>query len=178
MFKNVYGKLKKRYDELVKFDDDISTMEGCALMHLLDEGICNYEFIAKWCIENNINKVYDIGCAYGHQAEFFIENKIDYAGIESERFGPFWREDELDYFNKAYPFEINADKGELAISVFCLTWNCYLIDGQKTLQNQLEQLSKDFNHCLLFIPKDKVDFVNLYYKEHIHLGGNYHYFSK
>lgn len=178
MFKNVYKKLKERYDDLLKLDDDISMMESCSLMNLFGDGFCNYEFIAKWCLENNISKVYDIGCGYGHQSEFFIENKINYVGIESENLSSFWRENQLNYLKKSYPFKINTNKNDLAISVLCLTWNCYLTDGEKTLHKQLKQLSEDFNHCLLFIAKDKVDFVKCYYKEHINLGGNYHYFSK
>ena len=135
-----------------------------------------YESILEFCRENNIRKIYDIGCAYGLQSEIFIGSEVNYVGIDEWKMD-FWNKETFKYINKSYPFKIEAKKDELAVSSLCLTWNCYLYEGNKTLIEQCEALQRDFKHCLLYISKDKVDFVSKYFKSTKIINNKLVYFS-
>lgn len=180
MIEMKYERLDKRLDELHKLysetenivyameDDCICSFFGC-------KGYKKYETILNFAEENNFKKIYDIGCAFGHQSEVFLNRNVEYVGIDDAN-NNFWNKDKFKYIIGRYPLEIQANDNELAVSVLCLTWNCYLHEREKTLREQCEQLQKDFKHCLLYIENDKIDFVKKYYKNYEILGNHFVYF--
>ena len=64
-----------QYDltEDYKFISEGDTIEHLLLLESEDNF---YQFASTFAKEKNINKVYDIGCAYCHQSEFFLIIKI------------------------------------------------------------------------------------------------------
>lgn len=125
-----------------------------------------YQKFTKFCKENGFDRVFDIGCAFGFQSEVFLETGVSYVGINEDNID-FWNKDVFKYIAKHYPFEIKARDTDLAVSSLCLAWNCYLYEGEKTLKEQCEALSRDFKSCLLYIPNDKIEFVSSFFKKTI-----------
>ena len=110
----------------------------------------------------------------------FLNNNIKYIGI-NDYYLDFWNYNKYDYIVREYPFEYESkyfevNYSDLPISVLCLTWNCYLYNGEETLRKQIEALSRDFRHCLLYMSKDKLDFVKQYYYGCKRLGESLMYF--
>lgn len=176
----LYKRLDDRLDKLWKMHDETNNvkylMEGDCICSLLEgQSYKRYENILSFAKENNFKRVYDIGCAYGHQSEIFLNEKIEYIGVNEHNY-EFWNADKFKYIVNYYPFKIETDKTDLAVSVSCLTWNCYLDDGEETLKKQCEQLQHDFKHCLLYMAKDKIDFVKKYYDNYKILNDNFVYF--
>jgi hypothetical protein len=75
-----YPKLHERMiycRKLAGIDNNIKyAMKDMSLCYLFDFGIDIYEHIAEYCYANQINKIYDIGCGFGHQSEIFFKKKI------------------------------------------------------------------------------------------------------
>jgi hypothetical protein len=152
-------------------------MEEYCIAHLFEcQGIDTYEQIASFCKERGIQRVVDIGCAYGHQSEVFLNEGIQYLGVDEDN-GIFWNLDKFQYIVNRYPCELPIQKGDLGVSVLCLTWNCYLYEGEKTLKEQCEALQRDFEHCLLYMVPERVNFVHRYFKKVEEIGENLYYFS-
>ena len=184
-----YKRLKERsyyllakYKELSSKNEDNKykkyLIEDDCIGHFFEcEGYKTYEDIAKFCKEKGFKRAFDIGCAYGHQSECFIDTDVEYIGIEQTMWGDFWNSDRYNYINGTYPFSIDTLDKDIAVSVLCLTWNCYLSNGEETLKAQLEQLSKDFKHCLLYLAEDKIPKVLEYYKFHSKVKDKLYYFS-
>lgn len=144
--------------------EDKYLWEDDCINHFFEcEGYKTYETIADFCIYNNIKRVFDIGCAYGHQSEIFLKKQIGYIGINNMKLD-FWNKDKYQYIIDSYPCKIETHSSDLAISVLCLTWNCYLYEGEKTLKEQCEALSKDFRQCLLYLQPDRLEFVSKYFR--------------
>lgn len=176
-----YQRLEDRIKELSDLyskDKNVKhLMEDDCICHFLSyEGAKTYETIAAFAKEHNIQRVVDIGCAYGHQSETFLQEGIHYIGV-SDHQAIFWNKDKFPYFVSAYPCELPVQSGDLAISVLCLTWNCYLYEGEKTLIEQCEALQRDFDHCLLYIQLDRLEFISRYFKKTKQVKGNLYYFS-
>ncbi len=170
---------RKELFEISKRDQDNINylMEMDCLDHFFGAGgIETYEKIALLCKERNIQRVVDIGSAYGHQSEIFLQQDIGYIGVNEHK-DEFWNQDKFDYIVGRYPCELPVDKADLGISVLCLTWNCYLYEGEKTLREQCEALQSDFDHCLLYIAEDKVQSVAKYFNTFENVGRNLWYFS-
>lgn len=177
----IYEKLYKRSKEcsaLFKETRDFKyAMEDDCIAHFYEcEGYKTYESIRDFAKNHNFKRVFDIGCAYGHQSEVFLNSGVDYVGIEVADCD-YWNKDKFKYITAKYPIEIKADEDDLAVSVLCLTWNCYLYEKEKTLTEQCEALQRDFKNCLLYMPKYMIDFVSKYYKNHEIVGENLVYFS-
>ena len=185
-----YSRLLKRRKQLLELskehykenkDSRKYNMEIDCIDHFFEcEGYKTYESIAKHCKESNIDRVIDIGCAYGHQSEVFLNYKINYVGV-NDHYLDFWNYNKYDYIVKEYPFEykgkyFEVNYSDLPISVLCLTWNCYLYNGEETLRKQIETLSRDFRHCLLYMSKDKLDFVKQYFYAYRRLDDGLIYF--
>ena len=152
--------LSKLFDEA---DSDLHMNEHYSLCSIFEcETLKTYEKICEFAKENNFNKVYDIGCAFGHQSEVFFNNNVEYVGVNDHEL-PFWNKDKYKYIVSHYPFKIATGDSSLAVSVLCLTWNCYLHEGEKTLKQQCEALRRDFRQCLMYMAKDKVGFVSKYF---------------
>lgn len=161
--------IKERMDACIKAYEqtkDVKYLMECdSICHFFEGGHERYEKVSKYCIENGFKRVFDIGCAYGFQSEIFLNNNIDYIGIDVGNLD-FWNKDKFQYIVKEYPFEIEANSNDLAISVLCLTWNCYLYEDEITLRNQCEALSRDFKNCLLYMQIDKLNIVKEYFKNY------------
>lgn len=155
--------------EYLKEDDCIGHFFEC-------EGYQTYEEIASFAKANQIERIVDIGCAYGHQSEVFLKEELQYIGVSDHK-SNFWNNDKYEYIVNHYPCELPLQKGDLGVSVLCLTWNCYLYDKEQTLKRQCEALQHDFEHCLLYIQSDKLDFVGSYFKKVEKIGSNLYYFS-
>lgn len=138
------------------------------------ETYIKYQKILDFAKENNLKRVFDIGCAYGHQSEIFLNEPVEYIGINDAK-SDYWNKDKFQYITKEYPFMIKANKNDLATSVLCLTWNCYLYK-KDTLYKQCEALSRDFTHCLLYMPKDKINFVKKYFTNYKIIDKSFVYF--
>ena len=140
----------KENKDTIKYDMEIDCID-----HFFEcESYKTYEYIAKHCKEFHIDRVIDIGCAYGHQSEIFLNSKINYIGVNDYNL-EFWNYDKYDFIVKEYPFEFNTkyfkvEHNDLPISVLCLTWNCYLYYGEETLKKQIEALTRDFKHCYAY----------------------------
>lgn len=175
-----YANLEKRMQECLdlydKTGDVIYLMEFDCICHFFEcESFKTYEKIAQFSIENNFKRIFDIGCAFGHQSEVFKNASLNYIGIEMNE-SNFWNNNKFKYIVKEYPFKIETNPDDLAVSVLCLTWNCYLYEREKTLKKQCEALQRDFKQCLLYIASDKVDFVKQYYKNCKEIDKNIIYF--
>lgn len=176
-YKRLIDRSKELNSLYIKTKDIEYAMEDDCIMHLFGcGGIETYETICNFVKENKFKKVYDIGCAYGHQSEIFLEKNVDYVGIEVSPIKNFWNADKFKYINRKYPFEINANENDVAVSVLCLTWNCYLFEGIKTLKEQCEALKRDFKHCILYMQNDRIEFVGEYFKNCKHIKDNIYYF--
>ena len=146
---------KKKCIDLYRETENIRyAMEEDCIAHLFHGGFDTYEQIADFCLEHNIDTVYDIGCAYGHQSQTYLNKDIEYVGI-NEHDLEFYNTDKCRFIAKHYPFKIYAPDNALAVSVMCLGWGVYLYKGTKTLRKQFESLARDFNHCLLYISNER-----------------------
>lgn len=162
----VREKLEKRRTELMMEMDCIDNLFEC-------KGIETYEQIAEICKENGFDRVFDIGCAYGHQSIIFSEADIWYFGIGNDNV-EFYNRSKCSYEIGKYPFQLihaTNNNRSVAVSVLCLTWNCYLYEGDKTLREQLEALQRDFKHVILYMQADKLSEVEKYFKVK-HQSGN------
>lgn len=163
-----YEKLSQRRDYLNKLTDEVDDTNALMEMDCIDhffecEEYKTYGKILRFAENNGFKRVFDIGCAYGHQSEVFINSKVDYIGINEDECD-YWNKDRYKYISKHYPFEIKANANDLAVSVLCLTWNCYLYEKDKTLKEQCEALSRDFRNCLLYMQINQLEFVKKYFK--------------
>lgn len=138
-------------------------------------GAIRYKTILRFAKENNFKRIYDIGCANGYQSEIFLNSNVEYIGIDEYK-SDFWNKEEFKYIIDNYPFYIDTNEDDLAVSVLCLTWNCYLSEGELTLKKQCEQLKKDFKHCLLYICQEQIEFVSRYFENYKILNDNFVYF--
>lgn len=171
-----YERLLKRRQEIK--NDNNKDEESYCIDHFFEcETAKTYESILDVAKNKGYNRVFDIGCAYGHQSEVFFNSEIDYVGIDEYQVD-FWNIDKYKYIKGKYPFKISTRDKDIAISVLCLTWNCYLYEKEKTLKDQLEQLSNDFQSAILYLAKDKVDFVKEYFPMAEKIDENLFYFAK
>lgn len=185
---NATGKeiFEKRLELMMKGEDlskeedtqyHLIMMEEDCIAHFFGAGgIEHYGAIASFCKENGVEKVIDIGCAYGHQSECFLEEGIDYVGVNTHD-SQFWNADQFQYITAHYPCELPAQKGDLAVSVLALTWNCYLYDKEKTLRQQCEALQRDFEHCLLYLTEEGKNALSKYFRVVQKIDRNLYYFS-
>lgn len=178
---NKYERLLQRWKELSKIAtlDDIEFLQEIDCIEhflLLEKEGARYEFVLKFAKEKGLKRVFDIGCAMGHQSEVFIGSDIEYIGINDLPVKNYWNSDRYKYITKQYPFKIEAKETDLAASLLCITWNCYLYEGEKTLKEQCEALTRDFKHVLLYMQQDKLLFVAKYFKGYEILHDNFVYF--
>ena len=153
-------------------------MEMDSLDHVMDTNcIGRYKFAMEFAKAKGVNRVFDIGCAYGHQSEVFVDSNVEYVGINEHDLSPFWNQDKFKYVVKHYPFPIETKDTDMAVSILCLVWNCYLHEGEKTLTKQIESLSRDFKKALLYVPQEKVKCVAEYYDKYEACKNGMVYFS-
>lgn len=174
-----YERLENQYNELIKRGkrgEDISSYEQdreFSILVALDM-ISNYEYIKMFCDENLISKVCDIGCAWGYQSEVFRNSGIVYRGIDNNVNKDFWNDDIYFYENKTFPCALNPSHDELAISVLCLGWNCFMTEGDKTAHKQFESLASQFEQALIYMQAKFVDVAKTYYSNVINLKDNFY----
>lgn len=173
-----YGNISKYRNELNRRTDINDSLE---IMYSIDtffetEVYKTYETFLKVAKEKGFKRVFDIGCAYGLQSEVFVDTNVEYVGINEDNIF-FWNNDKYRYIVDRYPFEISTNKDtDLAVSSLCLTWNCYLYEGDKTLLEQCTALSRDFDNVILYMQMDKLEFVAEFFKGHEIIEGNIVYF--
>ena len=174
-----YNRLEKRLNECFQLYDKSKNnkylMEADCIENYIYYDNKNYKFIHAFAKNYNFKRVIDIGCAMGHQSEDFLGSEIDYLGID-EYSSNFWNSDTFKYIVGRYPFKFKAKEGDLAVSKLCLTWNCYLYEGKKTMHEQLKALSRDFNECLLYIPKENIEIISKYFKNYKLIKDGFVYF--
>lgn len=150
---NEYSLLDARRNRPNRNKHDYNYMRVLNMTCAYLEEILQDETSVGWYIEAakiaklyGIKNVYDIGCAYGAFAPIFIENDIEYVGIEKD---DLFRLDmhcgqSISYIMRAYPFEIITKKKSMAISRFCVGW----VDN---FEQQLKQINSDFDYAFLYI---------------------------
>lgn len=173
-----YDRLEKEFERLISLpiEDSFSNEASYSLLCALEMGNENYEFIKEFCKKNGITKVTDIGCAHGFQSEVFIDSDIRYRGIEISGCG-YWNNDQFEYIQSEYPCNLETEQNELAVSVLCLGWNCFLFDGKETLKAQFKSLSKQFKQALIYMQSDFFGEVSGYFNTAYKVAGNFYYFS-
>lgn len=93
--------------------------EDYCITHVFEaETLQLYEKIMETAKKNGYNKIFDIGCAMGHQSEAFIGTGVEYVGINDGKH-EFWNEGRFEYIIGEYPIKLQGDG--LAVSVLCLT---------------------------------------------------------
>lgn len=142
-----YKKLNQRSNEIRNVllpEDCFQNKEYCDLCQEMDSIehvlVCTgdfYDYVVQYCKENNIRSVLDIGCAYGHQAEAFLEAGIGYEGV-NDWDGSLWKKDQITYHIGEFPFELQTN-AQLAISNLCYG---YFI-------HHYEVLAKQYSHVIL-----------------------------
>lgn len=181
-----YPNLKARYHELSKLyreaktrEEQLDSMEeDDSLAHVVEcGGIGTYESILRHVKQLNGKRVIDIGCAYGHQSEVFVDSGVEYVGVTNHR-SNFFNRDRFEYVIGQYPCELPLRPGDIGVSVLCLTWNVYLTEGEKTLHEQCEALKRDFADCILYLPAHAVEVVSGYFSEATRLGHNLYHFKR
>ena len=181
-----YPNLKARYHELSKIvreaqneDEKMEAMmEDDSLCHVMEcDGISTYVSILRHAKQLNGKRVIDIGCAYGHQSEVFVDSGVEYVGVTNHD-SPFFNRDRFDYIIGKYPCELPLQSGDIGVSVLCLTWNVYLTEGEKTLHEQYEALKRDFADCILYLPAHAVEVVSGYFSEATRLEHNLYHFKR
>lgn len=154
----------KNLDKLYKeTKDDRYLYRRYDLDHFFEISLETYEAILKYCKENDVLGIIDIGCAFGYQSEMFLLNGIDYIGIESG-LDYFWNEDKFKYIRGKYPCDIE-NNNYLGVSSMCISWECYLDNGLETLDDQFKRLSEDFKRCLIYGQKSNMPYANKYFKK-------------
>lgn len=130
--------LDKALSQCISEDEyRLTAMELDCLEHViqLDDF---YDFCTDYMCEHGIDTVVDIGCAYGHQSEAFLEENLGYIGIESSGDSPKWNIDKCMYLTEKYPCKI-PDGCRFAVSNMCFE---YFI-------NDYEALAHDFDTVIL-----------------------------
>lgn len=164
-FSKIKARTRQLWDLYELTKNNLYLMEDDCIGHLFEcEGFETYQKIAQFCEDHDIQRVVDIGCAYGHQSEVFMQYDIDYVGLNDGKCD-FWNRDEFDYHVGTYPCKLPIQKGDLGISVLCITWNVYLHDGQETLYQQCKALSEDFEHCLIYVQPSHLGIISEYFKK-------------
>lgn len=154
-----YERLNKRLNFVSKRESNSFSMEE-------EDSICNffeaggierYEFIFNFIQKHKIKNIYDIGCAYGHQSEVFVNSKINYIGIETYPC-EYWNKKRYTYIDGNYPFKINVLPNSIAVSCLCIGWHF-----DKIVDQEISQLSKDFSKALLYIPNEVIPICKKYF---------------
>lgn len=152
-------------------------MESDCINHLFEcEIVGTYETIVAFAKENQFSRIVDIGAAYGHQSECALNEGIDYLGVDDAAHN-FWNADTFKFITARYPAPLPLAEGDLGVSVLCLTWGCFLTEGDKTLHEQCAALAKDFKHCILYLPKEGREAMAQYFETVTKLDYCLYYFS-
>lgn len=140
---------------MIKFDNLLTQFE-C-------EHLQTYGAVAHYLKQSRCRTVYDIGCAYGYQSEAFLQENINYYGIEGYFTGHgFWNQDHFRYIEKEYPFKISAPEKSAAVSSLCIGWPCYRY-REDIWEEQAKALARDFNRVLLFTTPDFEEILKKYF---------------
>ena len=143
-------------------------MELNSLDSFMECSIETYDYIIDFAIKKDFERVVDIGCAFGHQAEL-CNGRIRYIGINEDEVNFYQDNPETHRKNRKikyevgkYPYPCNNFKNDLAISNLAIGWQCYV--NEEECKKQFEALSKDFKASLLYLPMERAKFLNKYFK--------------
>lgn len=139
-------RIAKRYKILERLhrDSDSALEEMDCIDHVLAFTGDFYDAVVSYMKEHNIPEVVDIGCAYGHQGEAFIQSGLGYIGIEAFVGSKLYKANTLQYIRKPYPCKL-PKKYRLGCSNLCYG---YFI-------HDYEALARDFNEVILGNINDK-----------------------
>ena len=181
--KSKIKRIEERMDFLItemekqKENNDYSAMQEFDSILNAETHFGVYQRISDFCLEKGFTRVIDIGCAYAHQNEIFKNDGVDYIGVDLDKLN-FWNKDKFNFIVNRYPFEFRSSSTDLAISILCLTWNCYLDEGEKTLKEQCEALSRDFNNVIIYATKEAIKYVSAYFNEYEIIGKGLAFFHE
>lgn len=96
-----------------------------------------YDYCAYYMKKKGINQVVDIGCAFGHQAEVFLQEGLAYTGIEICRYKKMYKKGECSYIFDSYPCKIPEESGRFAVSNMCFE---YFINDYKALARDFDEV--------------------------------------
>lgn len=177
-YERLHARMKELGELYLETKEDRYLHEDYSILCLFEsQGYKTYEKIADYAKSIGVTDIYDIGCAFAHQSEIFMEKGLGYTGVDNYGVTEFWNSDKYQYVSDTYPCPINPDKDTLGVSVLCLTWNCYLYEKEKTLREQCQALQKDFSHCLLYMSEDKVGVMSEYFTTVEQVDKKLYYFS-
>lgn len=155
--------------------ENISNEEHHTLMHLLTGGLDRYKQALSLIEGMGIEKVFDIGCAFGHQSELFRKRGIEYVGVNDGNLN-FYNEHLHTYIEGEYPnVVLNTNQHDIAVSILCLTWNVY--GCIETVRKQLKKLSDDFSRVIIYAQNNRVHLFNDYFAKVEDMGGGFIYAS-
>ena len=135
-----------------------------SLDHVLECSLENYDSMIDFAIEKGFERVVDIGCAYGHQAEL-CKGRIRYKGINEDTLNFYFNHyRKITYEVEKYPFPnpYNCFKEDLAISNLAIGWQCYVNENE--CRKQFQALSKDFKASLLYLPAEREELLKECFK--------------
>ena len=127
-----------------------------------------YALVIDYCLKNNIKSVTDIGTAFSSQGAEFNQQGIEYNVInEFKEHDPLVNihSFQTGFYGKD---EFQTKKDSLAVAILSIGWKCYVNEDEKL--KQIQELSKDFNTCMLYLPNDK--YLNDYFKHVERIKGN------
>ena len=135
--------------------------------HLIECGsLSGYRKAMNFAIENGYETICDIGCAYGHQSELF-KGELNYIGI-NDNLVRFYNANEqfTRYIVDDYPnrnIKRFIPENTLAVSILCMGWECYKVRDDE-FDRQFKALSEDFAASLLYMPLEREEILQKYYK--------------
>lgn len=127
-----------------------------------------YALVIDYCLKNNIKSVTDIGTAFSSQGAEFNQHEIEYNVInEFKEHDPLVdiNSFQIGFYGKD---QFQTKKDSLAVAIFSIGWACYVNEDERV--KQIQELSKDFNTCMLYLPNDK--YLNDYFKHVERIKGN------
>lgn len=155
-------KIHTRYNELSKMykigEQKILEEKYAIEVQMECESYKDYFFAGKIAKSLGLERIVDIGCAYGHQSEVIVQQGLNYLGVNKHVLN-FYKPDNAEFLIGHYPLPLPLREKDLGVSFLSLFWNCYLYE-EDTLKKQIEAVSKDFNYFLTDVPADKFELVS------------------
>lgn len=150
-----YKILSDKIHEQALYDD--ITQEDKDLLKIYDEiNYCKEEFIyanindwyknvALYVKNRGFETVIDIGACYGFQAENFINENLNYIGVECVKYMKDYQfmkdHEKVTYILKKYPCEIEIPEKSVLVSNLCIG---YLVN-----EEAFEEMNKTFQTVIL-----------------------------
>lgn len=119
-----------------------------------------YAKYAQFALNENIDTIYDIGCAYGIERIPIDYYGLNYIGIDYDKYARHYGKLKGHYIAGKYPFPIKTKKPSFAVSSLCIGF--FDLTNDRTFN----QLSEDFTFLGLSI--DEIPIIFKYFKPYEH----------